>query len=180
MLVRYPYGFNMVQSGSVMGGTDAMVQKVQKKDDRYDLWRGAVMVGWAALLSTPFHLTLWRYCDKMWPKKSFTGAAVKGFGTAIVFGLPTNCAFLTFTTCAGAYLQGKSVDKSLLAHRLRHDAPNMWANGIAYWGVSNTANFAFVPAQYRIPFMALCSTFWMAYLSVLSTSNSSQQKSSSA
>ncbi|CAD7936396.1 unnamed protein product [Amoebophrya sp. A120] len=53
--------------------------------------------------------------------------------------------------------------------------PEAFAAGCVFWPVANTFNFTFVPASYRVPYLASCGSVWGIVLSWLNARDSNQE-----
>ena len=150
-----------LQSGTIMSVADVATQWLVESKDfpaEYDAKRTLrwTLAGFA--LHGPYFFVGFSMVDKR------IGAATS---LKIVAQKTAIAQFLLFPPYLVALFgfMGVLEQHPSISDKIRTKVPEAFVSGCLYWPIANGINFAAVPAQLRIPYVASAAGFWNAYLS---------------
>lgn len=150
-----------LQSGSIMTLADVATQwLVEKKEfqEEYDVKRTLRWSLAGLALHGPYFFVGFRMLDKQ------IGAATS---LKIVAQKTAIAQFLLFPPYLVALFgfMGVLEENPNISGKIRTKAPEAFLSGCLYWPIANGINFAMVPPQFRVPYIASVGGIWNTYLS---------------
>jgi len=177
---RYPLAFGAGITGIKTCAVDIIVQKQVEKRKDID-WKRAMTFGsfglcfcgvWQYYLHNKIFPVLtpgtFKFAKKSMAEKMRDMRGIKNVGIKLFVDMGINSPFLFFPSfyiIKESFRQGRvSVLSALKVYR-----ENFWQDVPAIWSVwlpAQTINFAFSPSYMRVPFVAVISVGWTAYISM--------------
>ncbi|UJR11230.1 hypothetical protein I4U23_015413 [Adineta vaga] len=190
-----PYIFSTVAIGASATSGDFICQYLErhKKKQENDIngrlsflsflpwWnreRSLIMCTSAVLVSSPWHFTVARTIERLFPGKQGIQIAKKILANTLIAPVGISLIFSSITLLKGqTFADAKT--------KVKNDMPKTYLAGTCYWPFVSFINFRFVPLDYR-PFLgSLAGAIWNVYLSSVanqtseSSSNSAESTSTS-
>ena len=167
-------------SGAISCVADVLAQAVETRgfsNAGHDLHRTTLFALVGGTLHGPYFFLTFRWLDKFFgPATSLLVVAKKTVFTQFALNAPYMCILFTYL---GA-LEGRATGPSgglgpLLSNTGEKFLPAFWTGNV-FWPVANSFNFALVPTQHRVAYVAACGACWNTYISMLNKNATLMQK----
>ena len=180
---RHPFLFGVSITGIKTAAMDVLVQTVEKRDDKfkqYDLKRTFTFGVFGLLFNGAWQYALFVKMMPLVTPHAFTFAAkpirekirdIPGIKAVLLQnfvenGINNPILYFPCFYATSAYVDGidNYVQYGIERYKLnwKEDLRNIWS----VWVPAQTINFAFSPAWFRVPFVAIVSCLWTGIVSI--------------
>ncbi len=151
-----------LQSGSIMSvadiGTQVGIEGKGVEDSSYDPYRTMRWAVAGIVLHGPYFYVGFSRLDQYFGPATSIVTVAKKTATAQFFLFPP---YLVGLFSFMGVMEGCEDIPKKVAKR----APEAFLSGCVFWPISNSVNFALVPATLRVPYLAASAGVWNSYLS---------------
>ncbi|GBG61840.1 hypothetical protein CBR_g23796 [Chara braunii] len=160
-LRRRPLRTKMLTSGTLMGVSDAMAQKISGTDS-IKLWRTALMALYGLLWVGPTGHYWHEVCESFFSKRRDNATVIRKVAVEqLTYGPVQNVSMMIYL---GLIIKGKAWNT--VVSKIRADLLRVQVAAWKIWPLAALINHKFVPIQLRVLFMNLVALFWSSPLTL--------------